>query len=1209
MVKALLKNKLVSRISTLWAKISFFNIFIKYPFFLLIIVMLMVSLTYGVLLFFIDGDFVKQNLTQVIREKAGIKAEFAEVDFSLNYGLAAKKLKLYAPHPDSVANDPASYEYFATPFFQAEELNIRYDLPSVLLAKLSLSELAVIRPTIRLVKSQSGTNLDGITRHLEKFKDSAKVTQPVEPASDQKADTLLPVHPKHIYLPLGIVLQNIGIKDLAFEIEELSESREDVKKRIQLRGLSFFSELTFKGNQSSLNWTLRSEADQGIQLNIEDQTDRQKSLSVVSDFLFTGHLENLMNLTLDLDHKLKSMTGPSLNLPAIHSTFSMKGSVTDDLRGLQLQDLSLHLGDLFHYKLSGAMTLMNAGFEKFHLNLESHFLSSLRDLSLIAKHILEPTHPELVKDLSADGYLELEKLRINGVIDLKKLKSIDSKESLQGTDLPNVSARVSLNQLSAQLPAKHVSMSPLDGKIAISVSPSLNGEGTQIDFYQNLFLEGVAVGAKTPQGFLLAGIQQLSAKSLIRADWPVLELPLVRNQIDIPAVVLDVDSKRTLELPFTLYQQASAGPGLEDGHVNVQADSGDLLSLSLSGHCDVRCQKLGLMTYFKLNSLKSLHQLSLPFARILGQESNLPTSLEGALSAQIDLKGSLPDLKKPDPIVILNTGDIRFNNQFSVEQLGLEDKVKGISIQNLDLTVKLAGDLKKQSLKINKRVSNITASLPGKGRESSKLQLRRLNLNTEIQNHIVSPILNIKAPEILLKSLMTHHETDLYWNHLSVDPVVPMPVNDFNLKIKNSVSKGSGLDLENFMVDIPGLGINVKAGVKVQFQDSFLTQKLPESFSGNVAVLVDHTGVDSVPLPVKTSGNFKMNLGFDSRTIDQVDVNGDLGFQHFNLSVFKGDGDSRQTVLMTENISGKIPFKRRVDLKPFLKKASEKKSDLVSIADFPGATNNGGKKPDSKDLGAALDQYLKKNQKSAQSKRNAMSLADYSQLRPFYPKKKPIYIKKIEAANLALEDIEFDIELSQNWFSLNQFMMNFLGGRVQGTLRLGFDELVPHTLKATLHLTRLNTHKLLDRFPDLQNKSDSGLLSADPWLDASVHLNYNISDQDISGGIDITSIGKEQLKMILFYVDPEEKDPSIEKIKLALTFGEVDQVRIPIKNSEIDIDVGVNFLVGIPFPVPKITRLPLATLLGNVLKTSKSGQKNSANLRGDHVDKNSSKGS
>jgi methylglyoxal synthase len=92
----------------------------------------------------------------------------------------------------------------------------------------------------------------------------------------------------------------------------------------------------------------------------------------------------------------------------------------------------------------------------------------------------------------------------------------------------------------------------------------------------------------------------------------------------------------------------------------------------------------------------------------------------------------------------------------------------------------------------------------------------------------------------------------------------------------------------------------------------------------------------------------------------------------------------------------------------------------------------------------------------------------------------------------------------------------------------------------------------------------------------------------VSGDVEISSIGKEQLKMMLFYVDPYEQNPTIRDIRGALNVGEVRRVSIPLRNGEVGMDVDVRVLAA-PIPTPKLQRFPIRQILQNFKDQAKAG--------------------
>lgn len=247
------------------------------------------------------------------------------------------------------------------------------------------------------------------------------------------------------------------------------------------------------------------------------------------------------------------------------------------------------------------------------------------------------------------------------------------------------------------------------------------------------------------------------------------------------------------------------------------------------------------------------------------------------------------------------------------------------------------------------------------------------------------------------------------------------------------------------------------------------------------------------------------------------------------------------------DVRGRLPFKQHLDISEIVAGIKEPKpKDPAS-----GTTNDTIAGLGTAPLSDALEEFFARTQDRLAGLANRAALVNYETLRPFYPEKSPIKVKRIEVANLELTDL--DAELRQNIMAINEFVINFLGGRVEVQLSLDSVERnpkeIPKSIRTSLHVTRLNSHKLLEKFPQLKGKKGSDflaqiLISNSP----TVHLKYDFASSDMDGGIEITSIGKEQMKMILYYVDPNEQNSTIGDIRTALNIGDVRLVSIPLKN-------------------------------------------------------------
>jgi hypothetical protein len=204
----------------------------------------------------------------------------------------------------------------------------------------------------------------------------------------------------------------------------------------------------------------------------------------------------------------------------------------------------------------------------------------------------------------------------------------------------------------------------------------------------------------------------------------------------------------------------------------------------------------------------------------------------------------------------------------------------------------------------------------------------------------------------------------------------------------------------------------------------------------------------------------------------------------------------------------------------------------------------------------------------------------YGEIRPLYKGRTPLTIEWVQVRDLKFDHLEIDAELKQNQISLNQLVVGILGGKVQAGVQASFDTKL-RDVNVSAQWTRLDTRKLADSFPKLQEKMKGiSILASSPYIDGTLRLKYDAISGDIAGGMEITSIGKEQLKMLLLYMDPDDKNPTLVSIRKALSIGEVRQVSVPIRNGQIGVDVDVR-VFSAPIPTPKLQRFPLAQLVRN----------------------------
>lgn len=1165
------KTKLFVRIREKLANISFFKLTIKYTLYLFLCLLSLLIIVYAVAFFLIDAAFIERQLITQVAKLTGGQLEITKTQFNLNRGLTLQGLSFSPPALDGGPPNENSA------LIRMEEVRIHYNLPAILLGRLELNALELINPQIDLLQVDGVFNFAGILAFRKKHFPPLP-PEPVKeelPEEESKSEGLfLPLHPKLIYLPLHLNIERIGISNALLNLKQIKDQK--ILMDLRSQGLNFSTSLLFKGNQSDFNIALTSPQDGTLDLVIYKSMNADEAISYSKPFLKLAsklntslQIKDLTQLHIKLEQKVSELEGAFAHLQGLSSQMSLKTRVTDDLKGLLFEEFKVDLGEVLHYQLEGAIHLLGTDFKSFHLDIASSFLFSL-------SHALQLAKP-FVPAVDAYGYVEMASLKSKGELNLEKLSQLEQAE------LPITSLKLNLQRVSFADKANGLVVKPIDGSLSFAISPSLTGIGHQLDSYSNFQFEGFEASAQSQFGALSLMIDQLHLRSLARAVYPSMHLPILKFNVEAPHIRALTNGKKTLDMPLSIDGNGSFAKDLSDVSLGLTADVGELFTLTNVADCQQSCRKVRLNSNLSMNSLEKLHRMLIPIGSVLGKSDLLPQKLEGRIAGHVDVGANLPALEEITLKTLQNEGKLRFYNQLLVERLGVRHPMFGANLKGYDARIVLSGSMDKQRLEIDQGFDNFGANL-SQGKDPVKVNVQRLKIQTQLDNEIAQAIELPPDPEKLLNKLKTRLQTQIHLGKVAAGKeLLPIPIADLSLDFDTSLINGRQVEISEVAFDLASLGLKINSDADVRFDKVILAKEQPSSFAANLMLAMDHTAIEQDALKIDSSGQFVFTTGLSSQDMTNFKLGGRTTFKNFNLAVeTKKDGKDLK-LLHVDNIVGDFPFKQDLNLDEFKSLAAKSASKQLEPID------------DNQDAYALVSQYLDKSQNRLADSNMAMSIADYGSVRPFYPKKQPIHIKRIEAANLVMDNMEFDLELRQNWFSLNQFMMEFLGGKVHGRLQLSFDPL-PHTFKTSLHLTRLNTHKLLDRFPKLQEKAKTSIGESNPYIDGTVHLNYNLRDQDMSGGIDITSIGKEQVKMILYYVDPEEKDPNIDQLKTLLNLGEVGGVRIPIKNGEIDIDVDVKAIGVLPLPVPRISRIPVASIIQNVIDSVKTNKEDSLDL-------------
>lgn len=451
---------------------------------------------------------------------------------------------------------------------------------------------------------------------------------------------------------------------------------------------------------------------------------------------------------------------------------------------------------------------------------------------------------------------------------------------------------------------------------------------------------------------------------------------------------------------------------------------------------------------------------------------------------------------------------------------------------------------------------------------NSKVTLKQLGVSLPSQKLVVDGIdFGLETKGDLTKQNIA---TNLSVESVST-PKIPEPLRKTTFELLASAEKDGVIAIDKMVFAAPSVGAVVKLSAKTELD----AEKMPENLEMNMSIDVDPHALKAVPKAIALDGRSLVKIAVAAPDLSQVQIRGNVGFEHFGAEVKKlgENGEPDEILVKVINLQGQFPFQQLVNVKQIMDDSKKKAAALAAPSPTPAAELVDK-------LDKKLDQYLEKYSTPAGASGSRMTSEYYGEMRPLYSGRKPITIESIQVKNLTFDHVEIDAELKQNQFSLNQMVIGMLGGKVQTGLQAQFDTKL-RDVNISTQWTRLDTRKLADSFPKLQEKMRGfSILPSSPYVDGTLRLKYDAVSGDIAGGMEITSIGKEQLKMILLYLDPEDKNPTLVSIRKALNIGEVRQVSVPIRNGQIGVDVDVRVLSA-PIPTPKLQRFPLAQLVRN----------------------------
>lgn len=1165
---------------------------------------LLLVCAYTAVRLFVKADDIRAFVKQQVEEQSGGKLDVGTVEFNVLTGIRLANVQFYPPAPADTRGFLYGGEIQPVPLANFEALEVFYSIPKMLAGRLHLKAARLVGPEFHLKQTDGVWNFDSILAYRAiKFPPAPEEAKPEEVES-KPGESLLPFSPALLYMPFELLTQNVGIQNLRMDM--IKEEKGRIAQLLVTSGLSFDMGVHWFGRESAVWFSMLNPFENPLEVDIKDGA-RDESGELTGDLTQTLLLrtalnmrfsfENLRRIGFDFATRVLEVKTAVAGYEDLGTFVKMRVAIDEDYKGINFETFDATLADALAYELKGPITLPAGNFELISLKLMQKFNLDLKKAARLAK--------PFVPTLEASGAISFDEFKIEGMLEPAKFANFE-----KGIPLPYVSGVLWLEDVFVSYPETGVVMEPISGDVSIAAGPALTGTGSQVDLAVNMDIPKVEATQKLPVGTVTAGVEGMRTKVTARVLWPEMIAPVVKVNVEAAHVRANGKGIAPMDAPLYVDLDADGRQDLERVAFSTSVELTDLMEMTAMADCQSRCTRFRSNISTRMDSLEKLHSIAMPLGGVLGFAEFMPTKLTGTVDFQFQARGRLPDPLKTSVPDLLKEADVRFNTQFNVAKVNAQVPFFKVDLRGFENRVLANGTLAQQRVELMQKFESLALELPAKvdpvtntpvvGAKPMPIVMNRYAFDVAIANEIEGSI-NLANP---LPQLVTDIETWLYIGKVNVEGVLPRPISEIGVDTVMRQAHLSEIDIKSIDVRLPDYGTSAKVALATIVGSDFMPKQLKTKFEAHVA----HGGDERLPSGVKTSGRVDVVVAVDSPDMQTVTVDGKTSFDKFNITIpapAKPEGGDAGNLLVVEEVQGEVPFKQTVKipaldtlLKPapvaVASAATEAPKEAAAaplVDDVPNLADTASGDEDraaAKDeaLDKAMGKYFDKTEDKLMANTNVVALVDYASIRPFYPNRKPLAIKRLEAANLELSRMEFDLELRQNWFAVNQFVIGFLGGKIQGDFQFAFDptakELkdIPRTLRTSVHMTRLDTRKLIDRFPNLKGKGSGFNLFSNPYLDGNVHMQFDLRTSDLGGGVEITSIGKDQLKMMLYYVDPYEQNPTISDIRKALTFGEVRQVSIPFKNGEIGMDVDVRVLTA-PIPTPKLTRFPISQIIQN----------------------------
>lgn len=831
--------------------------------------------------------------------------------------------------------------------------------------------------------------------------------------------------------------------------------------------------------------------------------------------------------------------------------------------GLDIEDLTINILDKLRSSTTASLTptagsptvLSYTG--KSSTTIDTSLLETFRSL------VSEPVKAAGTILINLDG--------ISGVYPTKDPASVKHPEDFEKLLPTTVTLGIKGHNLALDLPARKLSLVGAQFQYNFSQNRQLN-QNSKLSSEINLVIKELKQELNVNKEIVKATIENLSLKKDTRLHAPN---PITsQTKLSLHANELRIEGNRigafTAPVSFEINSDFT---GLGN-HIflDEKLQLGELLSQSLIVKCEYNCKTFETEGDIAIPNLAKLWSKSKPLVMSFLDQQKIPETITGNIVIKSKARGyrNSKQLKASNQSLLSNL-KTTYEITTKLKNISLSTFENRFSVNQIDGTLEINGNQDKLTTNVDLNTRELHHLDEKTSEQKETISIQGLKLMTSISADGLD-LQNLSAlgtkGHVAVKTSASAEKTLL-------TKTLDQPLKNIGAHLDLDIQNLKKFYLNKFIIGIPDLSTSVQGAGEVSLQQAGTT---PE-FS-----IRAKTATKDIPASlfkgITGTGEISTDIAIETIPQDKIKIHALIALDRFS-AILANEKNPQRSIEIKE-ATGTFPIQQIIAAS--LLGGSQLKTPKLSEKD-PVVVQ---KTRNTLDLSTEVDQgaitssaadYLQRIRPRLSGDTRMAMNQDFSSFRQFYAERRPFTIKEVKTANLSLENIEIDAEVVQNQVNISNAIAHFLGGKIHLETKLSFDD-KPQRINTTLHVTNLNTEKLVKSVPGLKRKATNILTSKNPLVDGAVHINYDLREKDLRGSISITSIGKDQLRMILYYIDPTDRDSTISSIKTALNFGDIKLVSIPIKNGEIGLDVRVRLLVT-PIPTPTLQGFPIAKLLEN----------------------------